>query len=795
MALHSTQRRMVIDRILATHDDNVIPWLWDHQRDALPLTANHFRTEATYGIIKDPMGSGKSIIAGALAVAVNRRLDGDFAYDRKVLAIFPTGYLRDQFIRKLHNAELFGVPAEHAQAYIPGASAGRLQAALDASITAMTFSEAKILYADKILDPAKYDLTIIDEAHLAARGNEYDGIGRFVREVLRPNCHVVMFTATDIYLDGLSVADYVLDGKPYIREMTFKQAAKDEIIAETVNVVLEVNYDPGSGGEITPDGEYTEAFRRRVYEQSGIEEAAFKFFTNPRTKCPLTGTPFRDMQSIWRFPTISLAGRFADRLNDFFGEGYAQAVSGQTDSGDLVAIVTNYNNGTGHCALTNAEIISTGADLPPAQIAVDLSFNRSPIPPVQFFGRIDRRHEDKRRAYGMTATVSRRMFDQAIPGEVLGGLWVPDEEATYQPSQSGGSGEAASPFPTVDGLTVHYYQRDMHEFLARRQEERDTKRLPIKDASTYTLPELAKALKRSEKAIEPLMQGLEQAYVQRRAQEQTVAILGPLTYREMRFPIDMIGYFRDEETGKRVFGVNKLVLENFRGLLYGKIKDQHPPEALTFEKAAIVLRINRGTKKYEQLMDIKEQLSHNFSIRPPLARSVSFTLGEDGEKISISVPVKYLDFHRDDKRSVDLYLYPDALQMIYQGVEGKTADDAKAWWEGTTNYQKGKTREWKNREEFAELLGVKLGGSEDEDIKFAELWGRLQKSRTQPPTIDGHRTRFEKRQSGLSQEECLNESELEWVKHKIGMESRYRDNQDPPGDAGSSSRPKRRRGR
>jgi len=427
--------------------------------------ANHLDVGHDYGYIKRPTASGKTVNYVAEIAALGMR----------ALILTPRTNLiiqtRDTFL----NRKLFDFDPEQVGMYYHELKSAEKAAGLKAQILITTYPSYMGLTRRRDISGRDYPLVILDEVH-HARG---DVIRPMIQELFG-EVYVQGWTATDTFVTGQNIGDYLFNGAAPIHITTIQQAISNGEIAPYKNIIVETHLSTGVNVEGTRD--YTSQELDRIVRQAGRNDAAIRMFLEYQDE--ETGLRLRDMKSIWYCAGVDHAEEVADKLTDIFGENYALAVSGQTPKRDLEQILRMHRQGK-LPILVNADLLIEGFDSPSTQLAMMLRPTRSPIIAEQTGGRILRPDPKNRNKIGYVVTfVDEGMYDVVPFGVVAGNMLVVPEGIKYPSRRLYGDNDTKRSkvdgnidfydFPEVSDMDVRISQLDLDDFIKRRNEHNFT---------------------------------------------------------------------------------------------------------------------------------------------------------------------------------------------------------------------------------------------------------------------------------------------------------------------------------
>jgi hypothetical protein len=197
-------------------------------------------------------------------------------------------------------------------------------------------------------------------------------------------------------------------------------------------------------------------------------------------------------------------------------------------------------------------------------------------------------------------------------------------------------------------------------------------------------------------------------------------------------------------------------------------------EWLNAEQARIVL----GGVRDKQMRDLCQQIKVAYTDRSPYQRILSFEVGPEGtKKIKVSLPVDQILFFKKNEE-VKVGFAPEAFIPLYQIVNQTDRETAENWWWNHSILSKLKSSEWLDQIEFAREIGV-----DSTNEKYEKLWRECQRrSKSGDLQMGSHMIYGEDKRIAFDNTHkktfCMHQSEQEWAKWKLGMESAYDQEQD-----------------
>lgn len=431
--------------------------LRDPQEDVFRDIAGHLDKGHTYGYGKRPTGTGKTVIYVAEIDATQAR----------TIVLTPRTNLIEQAYETFLNTDLFDFDPDSIGRYHAGISSNDRKKSLKTPVLLTTYNSFTNLIKRGEISIDDYEMLILDEVH-HARGN----VVRPIIEELFEKIYVQGWTATDTFISGETIGQYLFRGQVPFHSTSIPEAVERGEITPYKNIIVETHMSPGERIRVIGMRDYTGGELRRIINQRGRDEAAINLFLEGGD--PETGLKFRDMNSIWYCAGIDHAEEVADMLTDVFGENYALAVSGMTRKDDLQEILEMHKKGE-IPIIVNADLLIEGFDSPKTQLAMMLRPTRSLIIAEQTGGRILRTDPENPDKIGYIITlIDEGMYDIVPFGVVAGGMvTVPRNVKINNTVKNPINNRPKSKFdvydyPEIEGLEVLTSELDLKDFVRRR---------------------------------------------------------------------------------------------------------------------------------------------------------------------------------------------------------------------------------------------------------------------------------------------------------------------------------------
>ena len=411
------------------------------------------------GVIKRPTGSGKTIIMGEESKAIGE----------KTLILVHQKNSANQTRERM--IDVVGFDSEEVGVFHSSKSDEEKEQALKASMLIITHSSYSKLIRNETLSYDDYPLVHVDEVHLATGGRRAEMI-----QNLDEQAYVQGWTATDEVLENgrITTAGNKLFGREdNIHTTLFSESVENDEIAPTRNVIFETNISPKI--EMRRSG-YTSEEEELIISQEGRNEAAvnaFSTFVDEETNIVM-----RDQKSIWYTWGVENAHNLANSLNEAFGDGYAEAISGKTPKKEQERLFESHKKGEIR-ALVNSDLLIEAHDDPSISISVMVRPVKSPRIAVQAGGRSARLDEDNENKIAYVfSLVDKNQPRAAIFGELVGGTDFVSWGGKYTPNKAdtGAGRPEGKPLPT-NGVEVSpiYKKVDVIDFFKNRDEELKSK--------------------------------------------------------------------------------------------------------------------------------------------------------------------------------------------------------------------------------------------------------------------------------------------------------------------------------
>ena len=440
--------------------------LWATQKQVPDDVVKDLLAGNEFGYVKRPTGTGKTTLASQELIAFNTNpSQSSPSWDYPVMIVAPRRLLTEQFVETLTDKDKFGLDPSLIGIYHSQIPNDQRKEALKRPILITTYASMMSLVRQEKITAKDRPIIIGDEIH-RARG---DVIRPFIQDTFFGNSYFQGWTATDLFMTGQTIGDYLFRGREPMHVTDFQTAVLNGEISPFKNIVW--NSPVVSDVKVPPGRDYTEMERQQIVSQAGRDEFAIRQHATYRD--PETGLYLRDMDSIWYCAGITHADHVAKSICEVFGEGYAVAVSGQTDPSRLRDIIAEYKDPSGRIkAIANAMLLVEGFDARNAQAVYMLAPYRDPIIVEQTGGRAMRK--DPRNPNKLTYIITlldSNMPDMAIFGHLAGGYFVAPEGARFSSGKNKPSNEPSIPgdWPKLDGVEVYSTVSEIIDFTKKRE--------------------------------------------------------------------------------------------------------------------------------------------------------------------------------------------------------------------------------------------------------------------------------------------------------------------------------------
>jgi superfamily II DNA or RNA helicase len=548
------------------------------------------------------------------------------------------------------------------------------------------------------LRPEEFDLVLIDEIDDRVRG---DVTREFYQDKFFPNCMIIGCTATHRFRSGKTVGEYIFNGQQPICEILHEDAVQKREIAPHINIIVEPEIDPISSEPVSlTDGwsDYSDAQQLRFINQAGTDEALLE--TIRVGHHPKTGKPLQEMMQLHKAVNIGHAKELAERYNQEFGNGYAEAIWGGTDdemNDDVRRLAMHMLRNGQIKMIVQCKIWGRGTDIPPLELTTQHAPMLSPNELVQFHTRASRING---RDISLYLSPFVRGIDQLVIGELLGGLYkIPPGYEFPATAGSGAEPSEAKQWPHIEGVNVHYTQQHLEMFAQRRRQDKNIADLEKKSRRMLTLDEMADSLQIDRKILyRRVYLPLEEAYKTKQTRQQFLDLSSSLHVRGKIFPTRRIGIYQHK--GQEEFCVDKDLTTLCEHTLYGRL-NKTPAEVLDKDTARRLLECSSL-----EIQILWRELQHAFFDRKNYERQtkiegVSFTYDSFGF------------FIRQSTGTSEMFISPDALIPAYRRLKGVSLEEAQLWAQKPAIRQ-CKTSDWYTKADVMEALDLNsLAGSRD----------------------------------------------------------------------------------
>jgi len=386
----------------------------------------------TYGYIKRPTGTGKTVSFLNAAVAMGER----------TLIVVPRNFLatdtKKEMLKAAYNLK---VDPNNIGIYDSDQSDADCAAALHKKYLITTYSSFSSLTKQGKISPdpnkgdAYFPVIMLDEVHHTRGDVIRPRIDAFLDESL-----VLGWTASDTFSNGTNVGDEVFRGRKPIHVTSIRDAIEGNEICSFKNIL--VRNKTGSGQKIThfPGQNFNDEQIESIVNRPGRDEQALNMYANYFDED--TGIGFRGKSAICYCGGIEHAKRLANKFNSAFKGVFpdditpAVAISGKTPvkdrwvegqnvDGNWVeahwvdgreTILRKYKEGKIK-VLCNADLLIEGFDAPDASVCFMLAPTASPIVCEQTGGRVLRKGILDRDKFAYIVN----MMDEGVEGELFFG--------------------------------------------------------------------------------------------------------------------------------------------------------------------------------------------------------------------------------------------------------------------------------------------------------------------------------------------------------------------------------------
>lgn len=429
---------------------------------AKDLNAGH-----TKGHIRFPTGGGKGIMIGGQIEALLRAENGgNLALgDKKVLVLTPRTLLVNDLYERFTNGMFGDIPPDMVGKRHANMTDREKAEALQKPVLVTTYSTFNSLVRKGEIKADDYAVAMLDEVH-RTRG---EVVSQAIKDAL-PNSIVQGWTATDTYENANHVGQELFGREKAIHKTSFEDAvnAKPRILCPVVNYVVRTHIKADVSNRKGED--YRPSELKKVIQHHARDKMAIEMLANHRDE--YTGVEFRGQNSVFYCVGVKHAEQMAEKLNEKFGEGYAEAVSGQTPKDELERIMQRYADPDDPLkSVTNADLLIEGWDAPCASLCFMLRPTKSPILAEQTGGRVMRLDPDNSNkiAYVMTFWDD-NMPDMVTFGDVAGGYYLGMEEERIIAKTGGtrereGKPEWMEADPDLRGMEISFDYWKAAEFV------------------------------------------------------------------------------------------------------------------------------------------------------------------------------------------------------------------------------------------------------------------------------------------------------------------------------------------
>lgn len=401
------------------------------------------------GYLKLPTGFGKTVLFTELVEATNL----------KTLVVVPTKLLIHQ-------------TAEKFTKFAPNVTVGKVygdEKDFDKQATLITYDSLIIGLNNGNINPANYDMVILDEAHVVTADGRKEAVAKF------PDAVKLGFTATPVYKPGEKEVSNVLGTE--IHKLNIREAVEGNYLSSFTSIIAHTEVDI-SKVRITSGGDFDQDQLDKAVNIKGRNQGAVNLYK----------AAFDGKLAVAYCVSI----RHAQSVSDLFNEAGipAACISGETPDDEQEKILADYKSGKIK-VLCNANILIAGFDEQQASVCFNLRPTRSIVVAEQRGGRVLRvdENDSDKHAYIIdfldqgTEFSGQVLFPQVAEAIEL---YPKKKEENGKKGPSGPKGPKGPSGPSgpridlsqikIDGIEVVIDQEIILEILTKLKKEKKTER-------------------------------------------------------------------------------------------------------------------------------------------------------------------------------------------------------------------------------------------------------------------------------------------------------------------------------
>ena len=369
------------------------------QIPALEALQKFLENGGTEGYMSLPTGFGKTVIFAELVEAL----------DRPTLIVVPSKILVDQTVERM---EQFAPDVDVGRIYSAAKETGR-------QVTIITYASFLRRLADGTLNPADFDVLILDEVHLSLSKARMEAISKF-RGTLK-----IGYTATDTYSTRKDVS-MLLANK--IHKVTLRSAIEKKMLSSLRCFIVKTDVDL-SGVGISADGDYDEVEMSKVLDIEARNHSAVQLYQQA----------FSGEKAITFCINIKHASNVAEAFNK---DGVTAAViHGGMSNEEQQELKDKFRSGE-ITVLCNADLLIVGFDDDEASVCLNLRPTRSLVMAGQRGGRVTRLDPNRPGKFAIVVdwVDKNQQRPQILYSHIAGGAYIVPEDTTQR-----GGGDRCGP--------------------------------------------------------------------------------------------------------------------------------------------------------------------------------------------------------------------------------------------------------------------------------------------------------------------------------------------------------------
>lgn len=336
-----------LDQYIETHKQSTEEdrTLYDRQFTVFEDLRDYLEEGNTEGYIKLPTGTGKTVLFTEFVEATGL----------KTLIVTPTRLLVDQ-------------TQERFQQFAPDLETGKYYSEekdYSKNVTITTYNSLINLIDEGKINPAEYDLLILDEVHKSLSDRRKEAVNQFI------NAFKIGFTATPRYAQDKHVRDLL---NTEIHNMGIREAVEEGMLS-SLSVYLAQTETDLSNVRITEAGEYLDRDLDRAVNIESRNRSAVELYQQM----------FNGQKAVAYCVSIQHA---TDLANNFNSKGIpAAVVYGNQYRPEQRDILKRYRKGEIQ-VVCNADLLIEGFDEPSVNVCLNLRPTASPVVAEQRAGRV-----------------------------------------------------------------------------------------------------------------------------------------------------------------------------------------------------------------------------------------------------------------------------------------------------------------------------------------------------------------------------------------------------------------------